>query len=39
MNRVLTAGCAGAGKTTLARKLDTATGLPVIHLDGHYMAR
>jgi adenylate kinase family enzyme len=36
MNRVLIVGCAGAGKTTLARKLATVTRLPVIHLDRHY---
>ncbi len=29
-------GCCGAGKSTFARRLGTATGLPVEHLDRHY---
>lgn len=33
MQRVLIIGCAGAGKSTLARKLTEKTGLPVVHLD------
>jgi len=33
MERVMIIGCAGAGKSTLARKLGAITGLPVIHLD------
>jgi adenylate kinase family enzyme len=36
MRRVLVVGCAGAGKSTFARRLAHATGLPVIHLDRHY---
>lgn len=36
MRRVLVIGCGGAGKSTLARQLGEATGLPVIHLDAHY---
>jgi len=33
MERVMIIGCAGVGKSTLARKLGALTGLPVIHLD------
>ena len=36
MRRVLIIGSAGAGKSTLARRLGAITGLPVIHLDAHY---
>jgi adenylate kinase family enzyme len=36
MNRVLVVGCAGAGKSTFARRLAGISGLPVIHLDRHY---
>ena len=34
--RILVVGRCGAGKSTLARDLGVATGLPVIHLDQHY---
>ena len=33
MRRVLIVGRSGGGKSTLARRLGAATGLPVIHLD------
>jgi adenylate kinase family enzyme len=33
MEKVLILGCCGAGKSTFARKLHAATGLPLIHLD------
>jgi len=36
MRRVLIIGPGGAGKSTLARRLAEATGLPVIHLDARY---
>ncbi|MEN1728203.1 MAG: AAA family ATPase [Pseudomonadota bacterium] len=36
MQRVLIIGSGGAGKSTLARRLGSVTGLPVIHLDEHY---
>lgn len=36
MERVLILGCSGGGKSTFARSLGKATGLPVIHLDQHY---
>lgn len=29
-------GCAGAGKSTLARRLGAALDLPVVHLDRHF---
>ncbi len=31
--RALVIGCSGAGKSTFARGLATATGIPVVHLD------
>jgi adenylate kinase family enzyme len=36
MRRVLVLGCGGAGKSTFARRLGAATGLPVVHLDARY---
>lgn len=36
MQRVLVVGCAGAGKSSFARRLAGATGLPLVHLDQHY---
>jgi adenylate kinase family enzyme len=33
MERVVIIGCAGTGKSTLARRLGARTGLPVVHLD------
>jgi adenylate kinase family enzyme len=36
MRRVLIIGCAGAGKTTFAKKLAAKTGLPLVHLDQLY---
>lgn len=29
-------GCCSAGKSTFAKRLHTATGLELIHLDQHY---
>ncbi|HEY3375976.1 MAG TPA: AAA family ATPase [Armatimonadota bacterium] len=34
--RIMIIGCGGAGKSTLARLLGEALGLPVIHLDAEY---
>ena len=31
--RILVLGCSGSGKSTFARRLQAATGLPLIHLD------
>lgn len=36
MQRILVLGCAGAGKSTVARALGARYGLPVVHLDRHY---
>ncbi len=36
MRRVLIIGNGGAGKTTLARRLNAISGLPLLHLDRHY---
>lgn len=36
MRRIAVLGCAGSGKTTLARALGERLGLPVIHVDSVY---
>jgi adenylate kinase family enzyme len=36
VERVLVIGSPGAGKSTLAAQISRRTGLPLIHLDGHY---
>lgn len=36
MKRVAILGCCGAGKSTFARRLAEATGLPIIHLDREF---
>jgi len=36
MHRVLVIGAGGSGKTTLARRIAEATGLPLVHLDSLY---
>jgi len=36
LERVLVVGCAGAGKSTFARRLAARTRLPLIHLDQLY---
>jgi adenylate kinase family enzyme len=36
VKRIMIVGCAGAGKSTLARRLSEKTGLPVIHIDRLY---
>jgi adenylate kinase family enzyme len=37
-NKILIIGCAGSGKTTLAKKLSRILNLPLIHLDNYYWA-
>ncbi|MDO9248643.1 MAG: dephospho-CoA kinase [Phenylobacterium sp.] len=39
MTRILLLGCAGSGKTTLARRLSERTGAPVIDLDAIWRGR
>ncbi len=34
--KVLIIGCAGSGKTTLAKQLSKLIGLPIIHMDNYY---
>jgi adenylate kinase family enzyme len=36
MRLVMIIGCAGAGKSTLARDVHAATGLPLVHLDANF---
>lgn len=36
MNRVMIIGCCGSGKSTLSKKLQKLTGLPLFHLDQYY---
>ncbi len=36
MKRVMIIGCCGAGKSTLSKRLGTATNLDIIHLDQYY---
>lgn len=36
MRRIVIQGCAGSGKSTFARRLSAATGLPIISLDSLY---
>lgn len=36
MQRIAVIGCSGSGKSVLAQRLGSATGLPVIHLDRLY---
>lgn len=39
MTRIILLGCAGAGKTTLARRLAAVTGAPLIDLDEIWRSR
>lgn len=39
MARIVILGCAGSGKTTLARHLGTLTGIPVVSLDAVWQPR
>ena len=36
MKRIMIIGCCGAGKSTLARRLNAITNLPLYHLDQYY---
>lgn len=36
MNRIMVIGCCGAGKSTLSKKIQDITGLPLYHLDQIY---
>ena len=36
LKRILVIGAGGSGKTTVARRLASATGLPLVHLDALY---
>lgn len=36
MERILVIGSPGSGKSTLASEIAQLTGLPAVHLDGHY---
>ncbi|MEM9161281.1 MAG: DNA topology modulation protein [Verrucomicrobiota bacterium] len=36
MNRVMIIGSGGAGKSTLAKKIETITKLPLVHLDQYF---
>lgn len=36
MKKVMIVGCAGAGKSTLSRRLGSLWDLPVVHLDAHF---
>lgn len=35
-NKILIIGCAGSGKTTLAKKISKCTEIPIIHMDKFY---
>ena len=38
-DKILIIGCAGSGKTTLAKKIHLITGLPIIHMDKYYWTK